>query len=240
MRRYFKPGTHIVFEVSLEQARHLTNIINMSKIPPTDIDLPRPGIADAMVCDNYGIISCFELKVTKSDFHSAAMLSFIGNYNYYVMPAELYEQVKGEIPDWIGVLVPFGKDDLTSAKKAKRQKMNYELSAVLISMLTASSNKTTIRNIARHFPDRLSEPKRPDANAPKLRKSHRYALLEDGSIEPLFHKNKDGTLDLNSRRMMEYFDGKYTMLVSRTYSDNLQMLLGLEVVKFGETEDELK
>lgn len=47
---------------------------------------------------------CYELKVTKSDFHSKAKLSFIGNYNYFVLPLELYQEVQDEIPAHIGVL----------------------------------------------------------------------------------------------------------------------------------------
>lgn len=47
---------------------------------------------------------CYELKVTKSDFHSHAKLSFIGNYNYFVLPLSLYQDIKTEIPPEIGVL----------------------------------------------------------------------------------------------------------------------------------------
>ncbi|HBF75881.1 MAG TPA: hypothetical protein DDW71_11585, partial [Lactobacillus sp.] len=47
---------------------------------------------------------CYELKVTKSDFHSHAKLSFIGNYNYFVLPLSLYQEVADEIPAEIGVL----------------------------------------------------------------------------------------------------------------------------------------
>lgn len=47
----------------------------------------------------------FELKLTKSDFHSDAKITFYGHYNYYVMSKELYEQVADEIPDWVGVYV---------------------------------------------------------------------------------------------------------------------------------------
>jgi hypothetical protein len=41
---------------------------------------------DMMSYDTKGIWRCFELKVSKSDFHSKAHNTFIGNYNYYVMP----------------------------------------------------------------------------------------------------------------------------------------------------------
>ncbi len=43
--------------------------------------------------------------MTKADFRSTAKLSFVGHYNYFVLPSKLYEEVKTEIPTGIGVLV---------------------------------------------------------------------------------------------------------------------------------------
>lgn len=50
-------------------------------------------------------IVCYEIKQSKADFHSKNALTFIGNKNYFVMPALLYEQVKDEIPNDIGVYI---------------------------------------------------------------------------------------------------------------------------------------
>lgn len=50
-------------------------------------------------------ITCYEIKQSKQDFHSKNKLTFIGHKNYFVMPYELYEEVKGEIPLGIGVYV---------------------------------------------------------------------------------------------------------------------------------------
>ena len=58
---------------------------------------------DFMTMDTKDIFRCYEIKISKSDFHSKCKNSFVGNYNYYVMPNELYEQVKDEIPKHIGV-----------------------------------------------------------------------------------------------------------------------------------------
>lgn len=60
---------------------------------------------DYMTYDTKGIFRCYEIKVTKSDFHSKAHNSFVGQYNYYVMTSELYEQVKDEIPNNVGVYI---------------------------------------------------------------------------------------------------------------------------------------
>lgn len=64
------------------------------------------GIVDTLVMQPGDPLTwrCFELKVTKSDFHSSAKLSFVGDYNYFVLPLSLYRQVAAEIPAGIGVM----------------------------------------------------------------------------------------------------------------------------------------
>lgn len=71
---------------------------------------------DYMTYNTKGEFRCYEIKVTKSDFRSNAANTFLGHYNYYVMPPELYEEVKSEIPRHIGVYT--GE---TCIKKARRQ-----------------------------------------------------------------------------------------------------------------------
>ncbi|WP_338216443.1 hypothetical protein [Lacticaseibacillus salsurivasis] len=77
------------------------------------------GIVDTLVMQSGSPRTwrCFELKVTKSDFHSTAKLSFVGHYNYFVLPLKLYQQVKTEIPQSIGVMTyqPFAKAALAAA-----------------------------------------------------------------------------------------------------------------------------
>ncbi|MEM5647809.1 hypothetical protein AAHH72_29540 [Bacillus cereus] len=60
---------------------------------------------DYLTLDTKGIWRCYEVKVSVSDFRSKANKTFCGHYNYYVMPRELYEKVKGEIPSHIGVYI---------------------------------------------------------------------------------------------------------------------------------------
>lgn len=62
-------------------------------------------IVDCIKYTNSRDIYCFEIKQSKADFHSKNALTFIGNYNYFVMPYSLYEQVKHDIPTDIGVYV---------------------------------------------------------------------------------------------------------------------------------------
>lgn len=76
---------------------------------------------DYLTYDTKGIFRCYEIKCSKSDFHSKAKKTFIGHYNYYVMPKELYEEVKEEIPSHIGVYVGGG-----IVKRAKKQELQVD------------------------------------------------------------------------------------------------------------------
>lgn len=72
------------------------------------------------------IFRCYEIKATKKDFHSPAKKSFVGDYNYFVLTKELWEAVKDEIPNEIGVYA-----GQLCKKKAKRSPlpdtMKYEM-----------------------------------------------------------------------------------------------------------------
>ncbi|MCD2256831.1 hypothetical protein ACNAN0_10385 [Agrilactobacillus fermenti] len=71
-----------------------------------EVSLPDDqGIVDTLSRDTQGRYTCFELKVTKADFHSKAKLSFIGDYNYFVLPRHLIAQVAAEVPSTVGILV---------------------------------------------------------------------------------------------------------------------------------------
>lgn len=41
-----------------------------------------------------GDIRCYEIKTSVSDFHSNAKLTFVGHYNYLVIPNDLYIELK--------------------------------------------------------------------------------------------------------------------------------------------------
>lgn len=58
---------------------------------------------DFATLDSKAIFRCYEIKVSKSDFYSKAKKSFVGHYNYFVMPKSLYEEVSKDIPKHIGV-----------------------------------------------------------------------------------------------------------------------------------------
>ena len=84
-----------------------------------------------------GDVFCYEVKSSVTDFHSPHGHNFLGDYNYYVMPQEVYEEIKEEIPWKIGVLVPNsfeGFYTLKSIKTAKRCERERPVSEILFVM----------------------------------------------------------------------------------------------------------
>lgn len=96
---------------------------------------------DYMTMDTKNVFRCFEVKVSKADFYSKCKHSFVGNFNYFVMPNELYEKVKQDIPDNIGVF----DESMDCIRKPKRQELKVDMDVLKSSM---------IRSLNREFVNR--------------------------------------------------------------------------------------
>lgn len=91
-----------------------------------------------------GDFYCYEVKSSVEDFHSKNGHNFIGDYNYYVMPEEVYEKVQKEIPWRVGVFVSSMKErdgfvDLRLIKKAMRSNRERPVSEMLLMMFRSAS-----------------------------------------------------------------------------------------------------
>ena len=95
-----------------------------------------------------GDFLCYEVKSSVEDFHSKNGHNFLGDYNYYVMPKEVYKAVKQEIPYDIGVYVPdtdlFGQQCLVSVSSARRRPRSRPVSEMLL-MMFRSANREVIK-----------------------------------------------------------------------------------------------
>lgn len=92
-----------------------------------------------------GDFYCYEIKSSVEDFHSKNGHNFIGDYNYYVMPEDVYEAVKNLIPYRVGVYVPgevMGwckrSQGLVSVKKAQRLDRERPMSEMLLMMFRSA------------------------------------------------------------------------------------------------------
>lgn len=152
---------------------------------------------DFMTYDTKGIFRCYEIKVSKADFHSGAAKSFVGHYNYYVLTRDLYNQVKDEIPDWVGVYVGESlvkkpkKQDLSGKVYTYRRSVNgysTELSVPWEEMLKESMIRSLYRDADKYLNTvyglscemTLEEIKEEKEQIKKLLKKYKKKNIEDG------------------------------------------------------------
>lgn len=94
-----------------------------------------------------GDFYCYEVKSSVEDFHSKNGHNFIGDFNYYVMPEEVFEKIKNEIPYNVGVFIPDGKHyredwyNLKSIKKARRKDRERPVSEMLLMMFRSAARE---------------------------------------------------------------------------------------------------
>jgi hypothetical protein len=62
---------------------------------------------DMLTYETTGIWRAYELKISKSDLHSNAALSWIGHYNYLVVTEDLIEEAKKILPKDIGIYAAY-------------------------------------------------------------------------------------------------------------------------------------
>lgn len=98
-----------------------------------------------------GDFYCWEVKSSVEDFHSKNGHNFIGEFNYYVMPEDVYEKVKKEIPYYVGVYVPDGMHykgqwyNLKSIKKARKKDRSRPMVEMLLMMFRSAARDRQIK-----------------------------------------------------------------------------------------------
>lgn len=97
---------------------------------------------DFMTMDCKEIFRCYEIKISKSDFKSKHGHNFVGHFNYYVVPKELYESIKDEVPKEIGVYIWNGKY-LSLVKRPKMKELEVDISILKNSMIRSLYRDTS-------------------------------------------------------------------------------------------------
>lgn len=92
---------------------------------------------DYITYDTKGIWRCYEIKASKSDFYSTSKKTFVGHYNYFVLPSKLYEEVKHDIPNHVGVYV----NGVHSVKRAKKQELAVDEEILKNSLIRSLSRE---------------------------------------------------------------------------------------------------
>lgn len=102
--------------------------------PEVTIGWRGKSIVDMITYQHDGTVTCYEIKVSKSDFHSKSKWTFVGHKNYFVMPIELYPLVSKDIPAYVGCWV-YSKGTLMLAKKCRKVKPKKDIETILGSMV---------------------------------------------------------------------------------------------------------
>lgn len=123
----WKKGKYLIFEVAVPRA--IQNKYHRERL-------------DLCEYDSNGTFRGYEIKRDLADFHSGCSWSWICNYNYFVMPNDLYNKVKNEIPNGIGVWVCYeGCKSMDCVKKPKRRELLCSKEDMLIMMLQGFSRE---------------------------------------------------------------------------------------------------
>lgn len=87
-----------------------------------------------------GDFYCYEVKSSVEDFRSKNGHNFIGDFNYYVMPKEVYDAIKDELPYHVGVYCPTSDfEELIAVKKANRKDRERPVSEMLLMMFRSAA-----------------------------------------------------------------------------------------------------
>lgn len=153
LKEFAKMGTFLVPEagINIKRFGFPKRYYNMCKL--TEQEMIEKGwkpvwhtdteIVDVLSWEsNKNIWKCFEIKISYQDFKSAASKTFVGNYNYYVVPDTLLDKIKDEVPSHIGIYVYDTKPNeyrwykyLTCSKKAKKQELGCTQDEIYYGMI---------------------------------------------------------------------------------------------------------
>lgn len=126
-KHFWKKGWYGVFEVAVP--RDIINKYHRERV-------------DFLTYETAGIWRAYEIKRDKSDFYSSAAWSWIGNFNYFIMPYSLYNEIKQDIPDGIGVWVIYESSKrMECIKKPKRKDLLCSHEAMMFSLMQALSRE---------------------------------------------------------------------------------------------------
>lgn len=87
------------------------------------------------------MITCYEVKITLSDFKSSNGHNFHGNENYYVVPKELAPKIESLVPEDIGILVYVETEKMSGLRMYKKSGWHEVEEATQIQLLYNAMKK---------------------------------------------------------------------------------------------------
>ena len=113
-----------------------------------EVTLGNEGIVDYVSIELGGrhIVRCYELKISRSDFLSDAKKTFVGEYNYYVIPSELWGEIRNHVEPGVGVWCVTKTGRAYVQKKAKARKCKLSKKMILMQVLRALNRENVKHN----------------------------------------------------------------------------------------------
>ena len=113
-----------------------------------EVMLGDDGIVDYISIELGGrhIVRCYEIKISKSDFLSDAKKTFIGEYNYYVIPSELWMDIRGHVEPGIGVWCVTRTGNAYVKRKARPRKCTRSKTEILMQIVRALNRENVKTN----------------------------------------------------------------------------------------------
>jgi hypothetical protein len=105
------------------------------------------------------LATCFEVKITASDFNSKNGHNFSGNKNYYAVPFEIYESIKDDVPPGIGIIAYYQDSGHMIVKRESEmrqiapEELNYLLYDALRKWVDEAPGHKQRCNAAERYPD---------------------------------------------------------------------------------------
>lgn len=84
------------------------------------------------------LTTCFEVKISVSDFKSKNGHNFHGNRNYYVVPNDIFSDINSLVPPEIGIIVFYPKSGHMTVKK---ESVHREIDPETLSLLLYNALK---------------------------------------------------------------------------------------------------
>lgn len=92
-----------------------------------------------------GDVYCYEVKSSVADFKSKHGHNFVGDYNYYIMPHDVFLAVVDKIPGYVGVYCPVGDNNfLTCIKSPRRRDRSRPVSEILLMMFRSAARDRSV------------------------------------------------------------------------------------------------
>ena len=134
-----------------------------------EVSLDDFGIVDYISVDVGGAhtVRCYELKISKSDFLSDNKKTFIGDFNYYVLPTELYYDVRNLVEDGIGIWLVDSRGRVECKRQATRMTCQMSRKRIMGKVLRAL-NRENLKHVENAWRTRQLSKRVSDARGASL------------------------------------------------------------------------